>query len=52
MTPERKKLDYDGYTVAIICPLEVEISAVRHMFDEEHLSLPGKDNDRNRYILG
>ncbi|KAK5056742.1 hypothetical protein LTR84_012274 [Exophiala bonariae] len=43
---------YDDYNVAIICPLEVEMSAMRYMLDEEHVRLPGKDNDHNRYILG
>ena len=47
-----KKLTYDDYTVGIICPLEVEMTAVRYMLDEEHARLPGKDSDRNRYILG
>ena len=47
-----KRLTYDDYTVGIICPLEVEMTAVRYMLDEEHFRLPGKDGDRNRYILG
>jgi len=47
-----KKLTYDDYTVGIICPLEVEMTAVRYMLNEEHVRLPGKDGDRNRYILG
>jgi nucleoside phosphorylase len=47
-----KKLTYDDYTVGIICPLEVEMTALRYMLDEEHIRLPGKDGDRNRYILG
>ena len=47
-----KKLTYDDYTVGIICPLEVEMTAIRYMLDEEHSRLPGKDGDRNGYILG
>jgi nucleoside phosphorylase len=47
-----KKLTYNEYTVGIICPLEVEMTAVRYMLDEEHLRLPGKEGDHNRYILG
>ena len=38
-----KKLTYGDYTIAIICPLEVEITTLRYML---------KDGDRSRYILG
>lgn len=47
-----KKLGLDDYGVAIICPLEVEMSAVRYMLDEEHARLPSKEGDSNRYICG
>jgi len=47
-----KQLTYDDYTVGIICPLDVEMTALRYMLDEEHIRLPGRDGDRNRYILG
>lgn len=50
--PALKKLGYDDYGVAIICPLEVEMSAVRYMLDEEHARLPSKGGDSNRYICG
>jgi hypothetical protein len=30
-----KKLTYDDYTVGIICPLEVEMTVLRYMLDEE-----------------
>lgn len=50
--PTRKKLGHDDYGVAIICPLEVEVSAVRYMLDEEHARLPNKEGDSNRYIYG
>lgn len=48
----KKQLSYDEYTVAIICPLEVEMSAARYMLDDEHARLPNNDGDPNRYILG
>ena len=47
-----KKLTYDDYTVGIVCPLEVEMTGLRYILDEERVRLPGKDGDRNRYILG
>ncbi|KAI1742728.1 nucleoside phosphorylase domain-containing protein [Xylaria scruposa] len=43
---------YETYTVAIVCAIEFEMSAVRYMLDEEHLRLPNKQGDMNRYILG
>jgi hypothetical protein len=52
MASNAKKLAYDNYTVGIICPLEVEMTAVRYMLDEGHIRLPGKAGDRNRYMLG
>jgi nucleoside phosphorylase len=48
----KKKLNHSEYTVAIICPLEVEMSAVRYMLDVEHAKLPSKEGDLNRYIIG
>ena len=30
----------------------VEMTALRYILDEEHVQLPRKDDDRNRYILG
>ncbi|ERF70367.1 hypothetical protein EPUS_05186 [Endocarpon pusillum Z07020] len=50
--PALKKLGHDDYGVAIICPLEVEVSAVRYMLNEEHARLPNKEGDSNRYICG
>lgn len=50
--PALKKLGYDDYGAAIICPLEVEMSAVRYMLDEEHAQLPSKEGELNRYICG
>lgn len=50
--PVLKKLGHDDYGVAIICPLEVEMSAVRYMLDEEYDRLPSKGGYPNRYICG
>ncbi|KAJ5157302.1 uncharacterized protein N7482_008402 [Penicillium canariense] len=47
-----KPLPYDAYTAAIICPLEVEMSAARYMLNEEHVQIPGEQHDTNHYILG
>lgn len=48
----KKALTLDDYTVALICPLEVEMSAARYMLDEEHDRLPAAIGDTNQYILG
>jgi len=50
--PARKTLAHEDYGVAIICPLEVEMSAVRYMLDEEHTQLPPREGDPNQYICG
>jgi len=52
MASRRKRLTHDAYTVALICPLEVEMSAARYMLDEEHERLPRVSGDTNQYILG
>ncbi|KAH8157500.1 hypothetical protein CIB48_g10740 [Xylaria polymorpha] len=49
---EKKEKTYEAYTVAVVCAIEFEMSAVRYMLDEEHQRLPNKPGDRNRYILG
>ncbi|KAG9524153.1 ankyrin repeat protein, partial [Aureobasidium melanogenum] len=49
---EKKKLNHDDYTVAWICPLEVEQVAALEMLDEEHQRLPQPENDHNAYNLG
>lgn len=49
---ERKKLSHDDYTVAWICPLEVEQVAALEMLDEEHQRLPQPEADHNVYNLG
>ncbi|KAH7231101.1 nucleoside phosphorylase domain-containing protein [Fusarium tricinctum] len=40
------------YTIAIICALGFEMSAVRYMLDREHPRLPMKEGDPNLYVLG
>ncbi|KAL4995358.1 nucleoside phosphorylase domain-containing protein [Aspergillus recurvatus] len=45
-------LNHQSYTVALICALEVELSAVRYMLDEEHKRLPTHKLDPNIYVLG
>ncbi|GLB21635.1 hypothetical protein AtubIFM61612_002183 [Aspergillus tubingensis] len=47
-----RRLNNEAYTVALICPLEVELSAARYMLDEEHGMLLGNRKDPNIYILG
>jgi nucleoside phosphorylase len=47
-----KKLNHDAYAVALLCPLEVELSAARYLLDEEHHRLPSVTGDPNQYILG
>lgn len=44
--------DYAEYTVAIVCALDFEMSAVRWMLDRQHQPLPKKEGDRNLYVLG
>ena len=48
----KRRLNYGAYTVALVCPLEVEMSAARCMLDEEHERLPKDKHDTNSYILG
>ncbi|KAI0438485.1 nucleoside phosphorylase domain-containing protein [Xylaria telfairii] len=49
---EKKEKTYEAYTVAVVCAVEFEMSAVRYMLDEEHRRLRNKPRDPNRYILG
>ncbi|KAJ6783353.1 hypothetical protein PWT90_04352 [Aphanocladium album] len=48
----QKKPCRDDYTVAWICPLEVEQIAAMEMLDEEHETLPQSPEDANVYNLG
>jgi nucleoside phosphorylase len=43
---------HENYTVAVICALGFEMSAVRYMMDREHPQLPPRPGDSNRYVLG
>ena len=49
---KRRRLNHSAYTVALVCPLEVEMSAARYMLDEEHERLPKDKHDTNSYVLG
>jgi hypothetical protein len=51
-SPVKRRLNHGAYIIALICPLEVEISAARYMLDEEHERLPKDKHDTNSYILG
>ncbi|GFF80566.1 hypothetical protein IFM53868_02889 [Aspergillus udagawae] len=52
MEIKTKRLSHDAYTVALLTPLEVELSAMRYMLDEEHQPLPSARGDPNNYVLG
>ncbi|GAB1218026.1 hypothetical protein ATERTT37_007272 [Aspergillus terreus] len=52
METKTKHLSHDAYTVALLTPLEVELSAMRYMLDEEHQPLPTAHGDPNKYVLG
>ncbi|KAL4870022.1 hypothetical protein BDV12DRAFT_184794 [Aspergillus spectabilis] len=47
-----RSLTHNGYTIAWICPLEVELIAALEMLDEPCQSLPQQPSDRNIYTLG
>ncbi|OAQ63060.1 PFS domain-containing protein [Pochonia chlamydosporia 170] len=42
---------YEDYTVAVICAIDFEMSAVRYMLDREHNRLRPR-GDSNTYVLG
>ncbi|KAI6444368.1 hypothetical protein MCOR16_009695 [Pyricularia oryzae] len=48
---QRPRLQNDDYTVAIICPMGVELAPVLALFDEEHMGLRA-NRDQNAYKLG
>ncbi|KAK6831974.1 hypothetical protein RU639_002676 [Aspergillus parasiticus] len=50
LTPAR--LTYEDYTVAIVCAMGFEMSAVRYLLDQEHPRLPTRPGDMNLYVLG
>ena len=43
---------HEDYTVAIICAIGFEMSAVRYMLDREHPRLKPRPGDSNMYVLG
>ncbi|EHK21163.1 uncharacterized protein TRIVIDRAFT_153134 [Trichoderma virens Gv29-8] len=43
---------HNAYTVAVVCAMSFEMSAVRFMLDQEHHRLPAKPGDSNMYTLG
>ncbi|KAK2771387.1 hypothetical protein CKAH01_14309 [Colletotrichum kahawae] len=43
---------YESYTVAVVCAIDFEMSAVRYMLDREHPRLATKEGDSNIYVLG
>lgn len=43
---------YKQYTVAVICAMSFEMSAVRYMLDREHPRPRNKDGDSNSYVVG
>ncbi|KAI2471963.1 nucleoside phosphorylase domain-containing protein [Annulohypoxylon bovei var. microspora] len=43
---------HDDYTVAIICAISFEMSAVRYMLEKEHPSLESEPEDSNSYVFG
>jgi nucleoside phosphorylase len=48
----RRQRIYEEYTVAVVCAMSFEMSAVRYMLDREHPRLPTKQGDSNIYVLG
>ncbi|KAG5655644.1 hypothetical protein KAF25_009143 [Fusarium avenaceum] len=50
--PGRTKRTHEDYTIAWICPLEVEQVAALVMLDEEHENLTQPSTDQNVYALG
>ncbi|KAF2223460.1 pfs domain-containing protein [Elsinoe ampelina] len=51
MGPQAAPLDYGDYTVAIICPMGVELAPVLAMLDERHASLESQ-GQASGHILG
>ncbi|OJI97354.1 hypothetical protein ASPVEDRAFT_122198 [Aspergillus versicolor CBS 583.65] len=48
----QKQLRHQDYKIGIICALELEMSAVRYMLDDEHIGLREVHGDPNSYIVG
>ncbi|EHK21282.1 uncharacterized protein TRIVIDRAFT_192299 [Trichoderma virens Gv29-8] len=43
-------MSYERYTVAVVCAMSMEMSAVRYMLDKEHPRLQQKQGDFNTYL--
>ncbi|KAF3923680.1 hypothetical protein ABW20_dc0101109 [Dactylellina cionopaga] len=50
--PNKYRDPYKEYTVAVIGPMEFEMSAFRYMLDRELPPLPTVQGDPNEYVLG
>jgi nucleoside phosphorylase/GTP-binding protein EngB required for normal cell division len=48
----KRQLRHEEYSVALICPRELVLSATRFMLDEEHEGLPRAKRDPLNYVLG
>jgi nucleoside phosphorylase len=48
----QKQLRHQDYKIGIICALELEMSAIRYMLDDEHIGLREVHGDPNSYIVG
>jgi len=46
------QMAYGDYTVAVICAIGFEMSAVRYLLSREHPRLPTQPGDSNMYVLG
>ncbi|RYP54111.1 hypothetical protein DL768_001113 [Monosporascus sp. mg162] len=49
---QKNSSSYDDYTVAVVCAMTFEMSAVRYMLDREHPRLRSQQGDSNIYVLG
>lgn len=49
---ESQKLGYNDYRGAALCALDIELKAVRLLFDKTHEGLPIASSDSNYYVLG
>ncbi|KAK2811331.1 hypothetical protein FQN50_002207 [Emmonsiellopsis sp. PD_5] len=49
-----QEMSSDDYTVGILCALDIELMAVRALFDSthKHIHIPSLDHDPNCYVLG
>ncbi|KAM0270075.1 hypothetical protein ACHAQH_009533 [Verticillium albo-atrum] len=52
MAQNSQQKTHDDYTVAIVCALSYEMTAVRYMLTTEHTRLKKKPHDDNMYVFG